>query len=234
MQLNKRTENRKCISCRKRINGISLFVPSNPGRVFHAFAQEPSAMKAIKTTVSVPVPEGVKVELKGRTVFVTGPKGMLERSFSHIALELTLEDGEAGKEVAVTVWFGKHKHVACIRTVCAHIRNMIKGVTLGFQYKMKSAYAHFPINVAITNEKQVLEVRNFIGEKIVRRFPMLPGVTVDVTGQKNEIVLRGISLDAVSQSAASIQNSTKVTDKDKRMFLDGIYVSERSTIETVE
>lgn len=170
----------------------------------------------------------VTVELKGRKVKVTGPRGTLERDFSFIPLEIT----RAGKsELQVTVWFGSHKHLACIRTICSHISNMIKGVTKGFQHKMRSAYAHFPINLSIVDNKKCLEIRNFVGEKIVRRVPMLEGVTVEMTDQKDEIVLRGCDLQNVSQSAATIQNLTKVKHKDIRKFLDGIYVSERGTIE---
>jgi len=185
-------------------------------------------MRAIQTSATVEIPSNVTVVLKGRKVAVTGPRGTLERNFGFVAMEITRE---SETELKVTVWFGVHKHLACIRTICSHISNMIKGVTLGFEYKMKSAYAHFPINVTITDKNKTLEIRNFIGEKIVRRVPMLEGVTVDVTGVKDEIVLRGISLENVSQSAATIQNMTKVKHKDIRKFLDGIYVSERTTID---
>lgn len=171
------------------------------------------------------------MKLNGRKVTVTGPRGTLNRDFSFIPLEIT----RAGKsQLKVTVWFGGHKHLACIRTICSHIENMIKGVTKGFQFKMRSAYAHFPINVSIVDNKKCIEIRNFVGEKIVRKVPMLGGVTIDVTDQKDEIVLRGADLQNVSQSAATIQNLTKVKNKDIRKFLDGIYVSERSTIEKVE
>lgn len=188
-------------------------------------------MKAIHTSEVIDIPAGVTVELNGRKVKVTGPRGVLERHFSYIPMELT----RAGKnQIKVTVWFGDHKHLACIRTVCSHINNMIKGVTKGFQFKMRSAYAHFPINLTIVDNKKGIEIRNFVGEKIVRRIPMLEGVTIDVTDQKDEIVLRGCSLQNVAQSAATIENMTKVKGKDIRKFLDGIYVSERSTIEKVE
>ena len=46
-------------------------------------------------------------------------------------------------------WFGNRKDIATVRTVISHIENMIKGVTNGYRYKMKSVYAHFPINIAI-------------------------------------------------------------------------------------
>ena len=95
---------------------------------------------------------------------------------------------------------------------------------------MKSAYAHFPININIATDGSSMEIRNFLGEKVVRRIGMLEGVKVAVTGVKDEISLTGNSLENVSQSAASIQQSTLVKNKDIRKFLDGIYVSEKGLI----
>ena len=46
------------------------------------------------------------------------------------------------------------------------------------------------------------------GEKIVRNVPLLEGVTArESTNQKDEIVIEGNSIEAVSQSAASIHTS---------------------------
>ena len=59
--------------------------------------------------------------------------------------------------------------------------------------------------------------RNFIGEKIVRRVTMHPGVDVETSkNQKDEIQLTGISLENVSQSAADIQQICRVRNKDIR------------------
>jgi len=54
-------------------------------------------------------------------------------------------------------------------------QNLIKGVTVGFEYKMRLVYAHFPINANIENEGTKIEIRNFLGEKRVRIVNMLPG-----------------------------------------------------------
>merc|ERR1712189_35578 len=118
-----------------------------------------------------------------------------------------------------------------VRTVISHIENMMKGVTYGYRYKMKSVYAHFPINIAIQDDGQTVEVRNFLGEKYVRRVVMSEGVQCVQTGQKDEIAVEGNDLELVSQSAASIQQCVLVKHKDIRKFLDGIYVSEKETIE---
>merc|ERR1712029_1151081 len=98
-------------------------------------------------------------------------------------------------------------------------------------YKMRAVYAHFPINCAISEGGSVIEVRNFLGEKYIRKVKMHPGVTVENSkAQKDELIVQGNSVDAVSQSAALIQQSTTVKNKDIRKFLDGLYVSEKTIV----
>jgi len=62
----------------------------------------------------------------------------------------------------VEKWFGTKKELAAVRTVCSHIENMLKGVTKGYQYKMRAVYAHFPINCVTTENNTVIEIRNFL------------------------------------------------------------------------
>merc|ERR1711871_319094 len=100
------------------------------------------------------------------------------------------------RSISVDMWFAKRKEVACIRTVTSHINNMFTGVLKGYEYKMRFVYAHFPINVAI-EDKKVIEIRNFLGEKIVRRVEMLEGVEVARSSNKDEIILTGNDIENV-------------------------------------
>ena len=96
---------------------------------------------------------------------------------------------------------------------------------------MRAAYAHFPIMISVTPDKKTVEVRNFLGEKRPRIVRLSKGVTATKsTGVKDEIVLRGIDNEMVGMSAARIHQSILVKNKDIRFFLDGIFVSEKSTI----
>ena len=106
----------------------------------------------------------------------------------------------------VEKWFGTKKELAAVRTVCSHIENMLKGVTKGYQYKMRAVYAHFPINCVTTEGNTVIEIRNFLGEKFIRRVKMAPGVTVvNSQKQKDELILEGNSLEDVSRSGEHIK-----------------------------
>ncbi|KAG8223506.1 hypothetical protein J437_LFUL004974 [Ladona fulva] len=185
-------------------------------------------MKQLVTNQTVKIPEGLTVSVKSRRVTVKGPRGVLTRSFKHLALDICMINPRTLK---VEKWFGTKKEIAAVRTVCSHIENMLKGVTKGFQYKMRAVYAHFPINCVTTDSNSVVEVRNFLGEKYIRRVKMAPGVTVvNSAKQKDELVLEGNSIEDVSRSAALIQQSTTVKNKDIRKFLDGLYVSEKTTV----
>lgn len=128
--------------------------------------------------------------------------------------------------IRVDVWFANRKQLATVRTVISHIDNMFVGVTRGFIYKMRFVYSHFPINVTLAGD--IVEIRNFLGEKRVRKVKLLEGVKyVRSNDVKDQIELSGNDIALVSLTAAQIQGQTNVRNKDLRKFLDGIYVSEK-------
>jgi len=185
-------------------------------------------MKTIHSSLQVKIPEDITATVNNRVVSIKGKRGLLQKSFKHTQLDVKML---GKKRIQVEKWFGSRKDIATVRTVITHIENMMKGVTNGYRYKMKSVYAHFPINIAIQDDGKTVEVRNFLGEKYVRRVSMFDGVKCVQTGQKDEIAVEGNDIEKVSQSAAQIQQCVLVKNKDIRKFLDGIYVSDKETIE---
>ncbi|KIM46081.1 hypothetical protein M413DRAFT_441144 [Hebeloma cylindrosporum] len=187
-------------------------------------------MRDVLKTEQLEIPSGVDVTIKSRLITVTGPRGTLTKNVRHVDMDIRVVKDKT-TVVTLAVWQGGRKHVACLRTIRTLINNMVIGVTKGFRYKMRSVYAHFPINCIIQENGSVVEIRNFLGEKTVRHVNMLSGVAVsESTAQKDELILEGNDIDNVSQSAASIQGICRVRNKDIRKFLDGIYVSDKGTI----
>lgn len=190
-----------------------------------------ATMKLLLSSRVITIPDEVSIEVKGRMVRVKGPRGTLFKDFKHLAVDMYLFEEEGEKKLKVDCHFGKRKRLASIRTVCSHVLNLIKGVTKGFQYKMRLVYAHFPININIEGNGTIIEIRNFLGEKRVRIVNMLPGVKiVRSDAVKDELVLTGNDIENVSRSCALIHQVCLVKNKDIRKFLDGIYISERGAL----
>jgi len=84
--------------------------------------------------------------------------------------------------------------------------------------------------VKVDEKAKVLKIENFTGEKTPRYAKIVEGARVDVKGE--DISVEGIDLKSVSQTAANIQDSTKIKKKDLRVFLDGIYVSGKGPAQT--
>ncbi len=176
-------------------------------------------MRVIETVKTVEIPENVNVGIDRRIITVTGEKGEISRDFSHTPISIHLE----GKTITVQVNWPRKRETAIVGTVCSHIQNMITGVTKGFTYKLKIVFSHFPISVKV-REKTVL-IENFTGERSPRIAKTIGDTKVIV--KHEDVIVQGINIEHVSQTAANIEKATKIKRKDPRVFLDGIYVYER-------
>jgi len=85
-------------------------------------------------------------------------------------------------------------------------------------------FSHFPISVKV--QGRTLFIENFTGERRERKVKLIGDVKVKI--QSEDIIVEGVNLEDVSQTAANIEQATKVKSKDPRVFLDGIYVFERN------
>jgi len=185
-------------------------------------------MRILHADKTLKILDGVKVTLKGRHVTVTGPRGTLDRDFSHVQILMKMVKKKT--HIHAEMWDVRRTNLASLRTVMTHINNMMVGVTRGFRYHMRLVYAHFPIDVNIDEDGKGCQIRNFLGEKVVRRVKLLEGVTMTKGSLKDELILEANNIEMVSQSAAQIHQIVLVRHKDIRKFLDGIYVSKKGPI----
>jgi len=170
----------------------------------------------------VEIPDGVRVEIDGLKVKVKGPLGELCKDFSHTVGQLIIRNN-GDKVVIEIVGKPRRNKQALVGTVAAHINNMVIGVTKGFTYRLKIVYAHFPMNVKVKGNYVIIE--NFIGERAPRYAKILGNVKVTI--EQDDVVVRGIDIEEVGQTAANIENATRVASRDPRIFLDGIFIYHR-------
>jgi len=170
-------------------------------------------------TTEVKLPDGVKANLEGYLLYIKGPLGTVSKDFSKIPVNLKVDDNK----VLISVPSSRRRHKAVLGTARSIVSNMVIGVTKGFTYKLKVVYAHFPITVRVKDKTVYIE--NFYGERCPRTAEIVGDCKVHVQG--DDVIVTGINKEHVGQTAANIEQATKVKRKDQRVFLDGIYIYEK-------
>ncbi len=182
---------------------------------------------------SIPIPEGVNVTIDRRIVKVAGPKGELTRELWYPRLHIDVADTDNGPAVVIKSDSSRKNIKAMAGTYRSHINNMIIGTNEGFFYKLKVLHAHFPMQVALTKEGNALSISNFLGERKPRVARVMEGVNVEIKGKGAEIVITGIDKEAVGQTTANIEQTTRIKGYDPRVFQDGIYLVEKGVAGSV-
>lgn len=169
--------------------------------------------------VTISVPDPVKVSESHKILKVEGPLGKTRKNFKKIPVDLQV----SGKNVIIKALGTRKTDYAIFKTSESLVRSLIKGVQTGYTYKMKIVYAHFPITVKVKDGS--IHVENFQGERAARISKIFGDTKVAAKG--DDVLITGSVLTDVSQTAASLQQNTKVKNKDSRVFLDGLYLFEK-------
>lgn len=168
---------------------------------------------------SFPIPSDASVKLDGKKLIFEGKKGRVVKDISHIPAEIKIEDGR----IFFRVSGRSRKAKALLGTLMSIAKNSFIGVSKGYKYRMKVVSSHFPITIKVSGKE--VHITNFIGERYVRKAQIVGDVEVQVKG--DEVLITGADKESVGQTAANIENATKITRKDPRKFLDGVYVLEK-------
>ena len=164
----------------------------------------------------IEIPENVDVSVN-HEIIVKGPKGEVKRK---LQIKVDKEDNKIIIEAKKATKNTKRM----IKTTAAHIKNMIKGVTEGYEYLLQVCSVHFPITVSI--DKNKLIIKNFLGETKERKADLLPNTTTKIEG--DIIKITSPDKEAAGQTAANIEFASKIKNRDRRRFQDGIWIVKKA------
>jgi large subunit ribosomal protein L6 len=165
------------------------------------------------------IPNGVDIRKEEKTIFVKGVQGEISKEFNLGKLKYEKKEGK----VILGHNSSTRNEKRMINTITAHIKNMINGVQNKFEYKLKVCASHFPINVEVKGNKVL--VKNFLGEKTPRKFDLPKGAEVEVN--KEIITIKSANREIAGQAAANFETATKVRNRDRRVFQDGIFITSK-------
>ncbi|OHA14253.1 MAG: 50S ribosomal protein L6 [Candidatus Tagabacteria bacterium RIFCSPLOWO2_01_FULL_39_11] len=146
----------------------------------------------------ISIPEGIKAEIENGTISIKGPKGELSRSFKNDYIDIAKEGSLISfKNLAVK----NIKAKALLGTYAAHIRNMIKGVSEGFEKKL--IIEGIGYKCRLEGENLILN----LGFSHPVKYEAPKGV--DLRVEKNFIFIKGIDKELVGRTAAQIRDFKK-------------------------
>ena len=141
----------------------------------------------------IPVPTGVKVDIRSGEVVVKGPKGELAQSFPP-DISVTLENGE----LIVSRPSDEKRHRALHGLVRSLVANMVTGVDKGFEKELNIVGAGY--RVQKVDDKLVLQVGYSHPVEVVA-----PAGISWVTEGANRIRVQGIDKQLVGEVAAKVR-----------------------------
>jgi len=164
----------------------------------------------------VKIPEDIELEVKDNKVTIKKGEIKNEREFNlqGISLEKIKDELIIGSEKC------SKKEKRNINTIASHIKNMIKGFEKPFEYHLKVCFNHFPITVEVKGQE--ILIKNFLGERHPRKITFDKRANVKV--EKEFITVTSYDKEIAGQTAANLEMITRIPNRDRRIFQDGIFI----------
>jgi len=166
------------------------------------------------------IPEGINVTIDGNEIILKKDNKEVKRKLNN-RIQLKIE----GNKIILNSKKVTKREKKVLYTIKAHIINAIEGLTKSFKYKLQAVSVHFPMTLEIDKSNNILIVKNFLGEKKPRTIKIIPGVEIKVN--KDLIELESADIEKAGQVAANIEKGSKIRSRDRRVFQDGIFITEK-------
>jgi len=184
--------------------------------------QKPASESRDKNNLyqEIEIPEGITADVNDDVLTVKKDDKEIKRKLvSLIDIEVK------GNKIIVSAIRSRKLETKLFGTFKAHVNNMIKGLTEGFEYKLRVSNVHFPMNVSFDKNKNLFTIKNFLGEKKDRLIETIPNVDVKIDG--DTVIVTGYDIEKAGQVATNIEKGAKVVGKDRRIYQDGVFIIQK-------
>ena len=166
--------------------------------------------KTIQIEELVEIPEGVTVTIKAGLITVKGPLATISKKLPKAqVLYRNVENDKKKKCVKITMFLANRKRQSCVVSLSKFIKNLIKGVTVGFEYRLRYGFNILPARPLATDKGKSFEISNYMGQKDTHYMKCPPGVEVrnHEDPKSKELFVRGHDLELVGRMGKLVVTS---------------------------
>jgi len=166
------------------------------------------------------IPDGISAELIGDEIVLKKDGKEVRRRLNN-KIQLKVD----GNKILLNSKKVSKREKKILFTIKAHIKNAFEGLNKPFKYKLQAVSVHFPMTLEVDKTNNMLVVKNFLGEKKPRTIKIIQGVEIKLN--KDLIELESVDIEKAGQVAANIEKGSKIRSRDRRVFQDGIFITEK-------
>jgi len=166
----------------------------------------------------IEIPEGVEVVIEGNEISVKKGDKEMKKKLPGVILETK------DNKLLIKTKKSTKREKKQINTIISHVNNLFNGLEEDFVYKLQICSVHFPMTVA--EKDGFVAVKNFLGETKERKAKIRKGTVFKIEGEI--ITVTSHNKEAAGQTAANIEKLTRIKDKDRRIFQDGVFIIEKA------
>jgi len=181
-----------------------------------------SKMKAAKKSYKfeIEIPAEIETDLKDNIITMK-KNGKELKKIIHEKVKTSKE----GNKIVLEVKNAGKREKREYGTAKSHIKNMIEGLMNGYEYELEICIIHFPMTVSYDKAKKEFIIKNLLGEKSPRIIKSQGDVEVEIKAPK--IKIKSYDLEAAGQTAANIEKISKIRNRDRNKFQDGIFITKK-------
>lgn len=168
----------------------------------------------------IEIPENIIAEISENFIVLSNDGKKISRKFVPL-INIKVE----GNKIVLSSTTKRKIEKKLFFTYIAHIKNMIKGLKEGFEYKLKISNVHFPIKASFNKDKNEFVIKNFLGERKDRIINIIKDVDIKINGE--DVIVSSYDIEKAGIVAASIEKGSKIKNFDRRVYQDGIFIVEK-------
>jgi large subunit ribosomal protein L6 len=171
-------------------------------------------------SVQIEVPSEIETTITNNLVSMK-KNGKETKKIMNKLIQVTKE----GNNIKVEVKNAGRREKREFGTIKSHIKNMIEGLMNGYEYDLEICIVHFPMTVTFDKTKKEFIIKNLLGEKSPRIIGVCGDVEVEIKAPI--IKIKSHDLEAAGQTAANLEKISKIRNRDRNKFQDGIFITKK-------